>query len=144
MGDQFEKEMQDMNALNFLYSHTVKGLVITASVEHIWGHAMKEFLKTTIIGGALFLLPVALVLLVLNHALQLAGKVVRPISHNLHFDRAVTEHQYRYRSRSGVAYCCLVRRGHRRPHQYGTTYQQMVRKLLSGRSSTIPDDEKHG
>jgi hypothetical protein len=33
MGDQFEKEMQDMNALNFLYSHTVKGLVITASVE---------------------------------------------------------------------------------------------------------------
>ena len=51
---------------------------------------MKEFLKTTIIGGALFLLPVALVLLVLNHALQLAGKVVRPISHNLHFERAVT------------------------------------------------------
>jgi hypothetical protein len=51
---------------------------------------MKEFLKTTIIGGALFLLPVALVLLVLNHAMQLAGKVVRPISHNLHFDRAVT------------------------------------------------------
>jgi uncharacterized membrane protein len=51
---------------------------------------MKEFLKTTIIGGALFLLPVAIVLLVLNHALQLAGKVVRPISHNLHFDRAVT------------------------------------------------------
>jgi uncharacterized membrane protein len=51
---------------------------------------MKEFLKTTIIGGALFLLPVALALLVLNHALQLAGKVVRPISHNLHFDRAVT------------------------------------------------------
>jgi hypothetical protein len=35
MGDQFEKEMQDMNVLNFLYLHTVKGLVITASVEHI-------------------------------------------------------------------------------------------------------------
>ena len=51
---------------------------------------MKEFLKTTIVGGVLFLLPVALVLLVLNHALQLAGKVVRPISHNLHFERAVT------------------------------------------------------
>ncbi len=51
---------------------------------------MKEFLRTTIVGGVLFLLPVALVLLVLNHALQLAGKVVQPISHNLHFDRAVT------------------------------------------------------
>ena len=51
---------------------------------------MKEFLKTTIVGGVLFLLPVALVLLVLEHALKLAGKVIQPISHSLNFDRAVT------------------------------------------------------
>jgi uncharacterized membrane protein len=36
---------------------------------------MKEFLKATIIGGVLFLLPVALVLLILDHAMRLAGTV---------------------------------------------------------------------
>jgi hypothetical protein len=50
---------------------------------------MKEFLKTTIVGGVLFLLPVALVLMVLNHALQLAEKVVRPISHSLNSDHTI-------------------------------------------------------
>ena len=85
---------------------------------------MKEFLKTTIIGGALFLLPVALVLLVLNHALQLVGKVVRPISHNLHFDRAVTGISVATVLAVVLLDCCLVHRRHRRPHQYWTTYQQ--------------------
>jgi uncharacterized membrane protein len=50
---------------------------------------MKEFLQATIVGGVLFLLPAALVLLILGHALRLAGRVVQPISHNLHFDRMV-------------------------------------------------------
>jgi uncharacterized membrane protein len=50
---------------------------------------MKEFLKTTIVGGVLFLLPVALVLLVLSHAMRLAGKVVQPISQSLHFEHTV-------------------------------------------------------
>jgi uncharacterized membrane protein len=50
---------------------------------------MKEFLKTTFVGGILFLLPVALVLLVLSHALRLAGNVVRPVSHGLHFEQTV-------------------------------------------------------
>jgi uncharacterized membrane protein len=50
---------------------------------------MKQFLKTTIVGGVLFLLPVALVLLVLNHAFQLAAKAVRPVSHSLNFDHTV-------------------------------------------------------
>jgi uncharacterized membrane protein len=53
------------------------------------GDSMRGFLKTTIVGGVLFLLPVAFVLLVLNHALQLAEKVVRPISHSLRFDHTV-------------------------------------------------------
>ena len=51
---------------------------------------MKRFLKMTIVGGVLFLLPVALVLLVLGHALRLAIQVVQPISHNLGFDRMGT------------------------------------------------------
>lgn len=53
------------------------------------GRSMKDFLKTTIVGGVLFLLPVALVLLVLNHAFQLAAKAVRPVSHSLSFDHTV-------------------------------------------------------
>ncbi len=40
---------------------------------------LTEFLKTTLVGGLLFLVPVVLVGLVLRHALQLAGKVARPI-----------------------------------------------------------------
>jgi uncharacterized membrane protein len=37
-------------------------------------------LKATIAGGLLFLLPVALVFIVLRHAMQVAGKVAQPIS----------------------------------------------------------------
>ena len=48
---------------------------------------MKEFLKTTIVGGVLFLLPVALVLFILGYAVRLAAKVVQPISNSLHLDR---------------------------------------------------------
>lgn len=48
---------------------------------------MKEFLKTTIIGGALFLLPVALVLVILSHAMRFAVKAALPVSHALHIDQ---------------------------------------------------------
>ena len=48
---------------------------------------MKEFLKSTIVGGVLFLLPVALVLLILNDALKLAAKIGEPISSGLKLDR---------------------------------------------------------
>jgi uncharacterized membrane protein len=48
---------------------------------------MKDFLKATIIGGIWFLLPVAVVLLVLSHALRLTLGLVRPISHGLELDR---------------------------------------------------------
>lgn len=48
---------------------------------------MKEFLKTTIVGGVVFLLPVALVLAVLDHAFRIAVKAAQPISHGLHLDQ---------------------------------------------------------
>jgi len=51
---------------------------------------MKDFLKTTIIGGALFLLPVALVLAMLGHAMRIATKAALPVSHALHFDQIGT------------------------------------------------------
>ena len=48
---------------------------------------MKTFLKTTIVGGVLFLLPVAMVLLILGYAMRLAAKVAQPISDKLGLDQ---------------------------------------------------------
>ena len=48
---------------------------------------LKEFLKTTIIGGASFLLPVALILFILSYALRLVKRVAEPISNSLHLDQ---------------------------------------------------------
>jgi len=47
---------------------------------------MREFLKTTIVGGVVFLLPVALILFILGYAVQLAAKFIRPIANSLHLD----------------------------------------------------------
>lgn len=44
---------------------------------------MNAFLKATIIGGVLFLLPLAIVLILLAYALRLAAKVAQPISDHL-------------------------------------------------------------
>jgi uncharacterized membrane protein len=43
-------------------------------------------LKVTIIGGALFLLPLVLLLVLLGHALRLAARVAQPISDKLNLD----------------------------------------------------------
>jgi uncharacterized membrane protein len=48
---------------------------------------MKHFLKTTVIGGVIFLLPVALVLFILGHALMLAAKLIEPVSAHLQIER---------------------------------------------------------
>lgn len=42
--------------------------------------ALKDFLKTTIVGGLLFLVPVILLLAILGHAMRLVGKVATPIA----------------------------------------------------------------
>ena len=52
-----------------------------------WNETLKEFLKTTVIGGASFLLPVALVLFILSYALRLVKRIAEPISHSLHLDQ---------------------------------------------------------
>ena len=48
---------------------------------------MKEFLKTTIIGGTLFLLPVGAILFILSYVLRLVKGVAVPISNGLHLDQ---------------------------------------------------------
>jgi uncharacterized membrane protein len=42
--------------------------------------ALKEFLKNTIVGGLLFLVPVILLLVILRQAMQLVGKIAAPIA----------------------------------------------------------------
>ena len=44
---------------------------------------MTTFLKTTMVGGVLFLLPLAIVLMLLGYALRLASTVAQPISEQL-------------------------------------------------------------
>jgi len=44
------------------------------------GISLTGFLRATLVGGLLFLLPVVLIVIVLNHAMQLAVKVAKPIS----------------------------------------------------------------
>ena len=39
-----------------------------------------KFVKTTIVGGLLFLLPIVVVSIILGYAMQLAGKVAQPIA----------------------------------------------------------------
>ena len=48
--------------------------------------ALHEFFKTTIVGGLMFLVPVVLVLLVLGHALRIAGKVAKPLAEQLQLE----------------------------------------------------------
>jgi len=48
---------------------------------------VKEFLKTTIIGGVLFLLPVAFILFILSYALRLIKSLATPIAHGLRLDQ---------------------------------------------------------
>src|SRR5262245_58083228 len=53
------------------------------------GTSLAEFSKATIAGGLLFLLPVILLVIVLGHAMRLAGKVAQPISEVLHVDNII-------------------------------------------------------
>ena len=53
------------------------------------GTSLTGFLKATIGGGLLFLLPVVLVVIVLGHAMRLAGRAAQPISELLPVDAVV-------------------------------------------------------
>jgi uncharacterized membrane protein len=42
--------------------------------------AIKEFVKTTVVGGIVFLVPLILLILVLKHAMAFAGKIAGPVA----------------------------------------------------------------
>ena len=44
---------------------------------------IKSFLKATLVGGVMFLVPVVLIVIVLKHALQLAGQIAQPFAEML-------------------------------------------------------------
>ena len=55
-----------------------------------WKQTLRELFKTTIIGGASFLLPVAIVIFMLLVASRLVRRIAEPISHSLHLDHLVS------------------------------------------------------
>lgn len=57
--------------------------------KHGVATSLMGFLKATIAGGLLFLLPVVLIVIVLGYAMRLAGKVAKPISEFLPVDAVV-------------------------------------------------------
>jgi uncharacterized membrane protein len=48
---------------------------------------MKSFFRATVVGGVLFLLPAALVLIVLGYAVRIASKVAQPVANALGLDQ---------------------------------------------------------
>jgi uncharacterized membrane protein len=42
--------------------------------------ALTSFVKTTLLGGLLFLIPLGVILVVLKHVMQIAAKVAAPIA----------------------------------------------------------------
>ena len=53
------------------------------------GTVLVRMLKSTVVGGLLFLLPVVLVAFLLGHALRLAGKLAKPITDTLQVDAVI-------------------------------------------------------
>jgi uncharacterized membrane protein len=84
--------------------------------KHGIGTSLTRFLKATIAGGLLFLLPVVLIVIVLGHAMQLTVKGAKPISDFLPVETVVG-----VRGETVVAVLVLVFisfiAGPRRPHE---------------------------
>ena len=100
---------------------------------------VKEFLKTTIIGGTSFLLPVALVVLVLSYALRLVKRIATPISHSLQLDQLGDV--------AGVGAATLlsvIRRRHCRPHRCRRPRYSMVGDISFWPHPALPANKKYG
>ena len=89
------------------------------------GISLTELLKATMAGGLLFLLPVALIAIVLKHAMQLVGKIVRPIANYFPVE-AVVGVLGRDCPRSTSADPALAGRWPRCPHECWQAHHALV------------------
>src|SRR5262245_61202270 len=60
-----------------------------SAVQHGTGISLAKFVKATIVGGLLFLLPLILIVVLLTHAMKFAGKVAHPIAKALKLDTVI-------------------------------------------------------
>ena len=88
------------------------------------------FLKATLAGGLFFLLPVVLIVIVLNHAMQLGRKVAKPISSLL--PEAAIGVCGRDLPRSAAADLALARRWPCCSHQSWQAHHELVRNSFLG------------
>ena len=93
--------------------------------KELIGISLTELLKATMAGGLLFLLPVALVAIVLKQAMQLVEKIVRPISNYLPVEAVVGVWGENSPRRSS-ADPGLAGRWPRRPHERWQAHYALV------------------
>jgi hypothetical protein len=106
---------------------------------------IKEFLKTTIIGGTSFLLPVALVVLVLSYALRLVKRIATPISHSLQLDQLGDLAGVGAATLLSVLALILVSfAAGIRPHGCRRARYSMVGDLIFWPPPALPANKKHG
>ena len=89
------------------------------------GISLTELLKATMAGGLLFLLPVALIAIVLKQAMQLVEKIVRPIANYLPVEAVVGVWGETSPRRSGTG-PGLAGRWPRRPHERWQAHHALV------------------
>ena len=104
---------------------------------------MKEFLKSTIVGGAVFLLPVALVGFILSRALRLTKGVAEPLAKGLQLDQLGSVAGMGAAAILSVLMLVLVSSalGFRRFHGCRQAYYPMVGKFFARQSAAIPPYE---
>jgi uncharacterized membrane protein len=64
-------------------------MAFTSMTFSRWKETFRELVKTTIIGGASFLLPLAIIIFILSYALRLVRRIAEPISQSLHLDHLI-------------------------------------------------------
>jgi hypothetical protein len=110
-----------------------------------WKQTLRELFKTTIIGGASFLLPVAIVIFILSYALRLVRRIAEPISHSLHLDHLVGAGVGTVTVLSVAALVLIsFARRHHCPNGSRSAHYSLVGKLIPQSLPTLSSYKKYG
>jgi len=110
-----------------------------------WKQTLRELFKTTIIGGASFLLPVAIVIFILSYALRLVRRIAQPISHSLHLDHLVGAGVGTVTVPIGCGLGLnLLRRRHHCPNGCRSAHHSLVGKLIPRSLPALSSYKKYG